>query len=194
MCHESMPLQDSKDLQSILSIVKGFHSHPLECYRQNPWWSTWYSIFCHVNGGWSAKILCLPKNSWNPTDDQTLPMTSPWISLLPKLPLFAPQVYRDCKSDDDLSCSQALNASFFARIASLTSWFHQGVLFSLSPATLSRFLPQLPAADEMIADLNSSHSFSMSSDTSGSCLNLDDILDANCFLTSLSSKASHLIR
>ena len=30
-----MPLQDSKDLQSILSIVKGFHSHPLECYRQN---------------------------------------------------------------------------------------------------------------------------------------------------------------
>ena len=86
-----MPLQDSKDLQSILSIVKGFHSHPLECYCQNPWWSTWYSIFCHVNGGWSAKILCLPKNSWNPTDDQTLPMTSPWISLLPKLPLFAPQ-------------------------------------------------------------------------------------------------------
>ena len=101
--------------------------------------------------------------------------------------------YRDCKSDDDLSCSQALNASFFARIASLTSWFHQGVLFSLSPATLSRFRPQLSAADEMIADLNSSHSFSMSSDTSGSCLNLDDILDANCFLT-LSFKASHLIR
>ena len=46
----------------------------------------------------------------------------------------------------------------------------------------------------MIADLNSSHFFSMSSDTSGSCLNLDDMLDANCFLTSLSSKASHLIR
>ena len=39
----------------------------------------------------SAKILCLPKNSWNPNDDQTLPMTSPRISLLPKLPLFAPQ-------------------------------------------------------------------------------------------------------
>ena len=34
-----MPLQDSKNLQSILSIVKGFHSHPLECYRQNQRWS-----------------------------------------------------------------------------------------------------------------------------------------------------------
>ena len=107
---------------------------------------------------------------------------------------FRASVYRDCKSDDDLSCSQALNASFFARIASLTSWFHQGVLFSLSPATQSRFRPQLLAADEMIADLKSSHSLSMFSDTSGSCLNLDDMLDANCFLTSLSSKASHLIR
>ena len=107
---------------------------------------------------------------------------------------FRASVYRDCKSDDDLSCSQALNASFSARIASLTSWFHQGVLFSLSPATLSRFRPQLSAADEMIADLKSSHSLSMFSDTSGSCLNLDDMLDANCFLTSLFSKASHLIR
>ena len=28
------------------------------CYLQNPWWSRWHSIFCHVNGGWSAKILC----------------------------------------------------------------------------------------------------------------------------------------
>ena len=86
-------------------------------------------------------------------------------------------MYRDCKSNDDLSCSKALNASFFARIASLTSWFHQGVLFSLSSATLSRFRPQLSAVDKMIADLNSSHSFSISSDTLGSCLNLDDILD-----------------
>ena len=46
----------------------------------------------------------------------------------------------------------------------------------------------------MIADLSSSHSFSMSSDTSGCCLNLEYILDANCFPTSLSSKASHLIQ
>ena len=35
VCHELMPLLHSRDLQSILSIVKGF-SHPLECYRQNP--------------------------------------------------------------------------------------------------------------------------------------------------------------
>ena len=80
---------------------------------------------------------------------------------------FRASEYRDCKSDDDLSCSQALNASFFARISSLTSWFHQDVLFSLSPATPSRFRPQLSAADQMIADLNSSHSFSMSTETSG---------------------------
>ena len=106
-------------------------------------------------------------------------MTSPWISLIAEIAAFCASVYRDCKSDDDLSCSQAMNAPFFTRIASLTFWFHQGVLFSLSPATLSRFRPQLSTADEMIADLNSSHSFSMSLDTSGSCLNLDDILDAN---------------
>ena len=96
-------------------------------------------------------------------------MISFWISLLPKL-LFL------CLS-----------------VSILTSWFHQGVLFSLSPATLSRFCPQLSTADEMITDLNGSHSFLMSSDASGSCLNLDDMLDAHCLLTSLSSKASHLI-
>ena len=77
--------------KSVLSIAKGFRSHPLESYLQNPWWSTWKSIFCHVNGGCSAKKLCLPKNSWNPTNNQTLLMTFPWISLLPKLPLFAPR-------------------------------------------------------------------------------------------------------
>ena len=84
-------------------------------------------------------------------------------------------MYRGCSSDDDLS---ALNAFFFTRIASLTSWFHQDVLFSLSPASLNRFRQQLSAADEMIADLNRSHPFSMSSDASGSCLSLDDILNA----------------
>ena len=108
-------------------------------------------------------------------------------------------MYRDCKSDRDLSCSQALNASFFARIASFISWFHQGALISQSPvltfpATLSRFLLQHSAADEVIADLNSSHSYSMSSDATGSCMNLDNRQDANCFLTSLYSKVSHLIR
>ena len=100
--------------------------------------------------------------------------------------------YWDCKSDNDLSSSKALNASFFTRLASLPCWFYQRVLFSLSPATLSRFHSQLSAANEMIADLNSSHSFLMSLDISGGYLNLDDILDTNCFLTSLSSKASHL--
>ena len=102
---------------------------------------------------------------------------------------FRPSVYRNCKSDDRLSCSKALNVSVFARIAFLTSWFHQDVLFSHSSATLSCFYPQLSAADKLIADLNSSHSLSMSLDTSESCLNLGDILDANCFLTSLSSKS-----
>ena len=111
-----------------------------------------------------------------------------------KVAAFRASLYRDCKSDDDLSCSKALNASFFAQIACLTSWFHQGVLFSLSPATLSRFLPQLSAANEIIADLNSSHSFSTSSDALVSCLNLDDLLDANCFLAFSSSKAFHSIR
>lgn len=47
------------------------------------------------------------------------------------------------------------------------------------------------AADEVIADLNKDRSNSMSSDTSGCSLNFADILDANYFLTSLSSKASH---
>ena len=34
----------------------------------------------------------------------------------------------------------------------------------------------------------------MSLDPSEDCLNVDDILDANCLGTSLSSKASHFIR
>ena len=88
----------------------------------------------------------------------------------------------------------AWNASFSAQIAFLISSFQQGVLFSQSPATLSRFRSQPSAANDMMADLKSSHSFSMSSNTSGSCLNFDDVLDANYFFTSLSSKASHLIR
>ena len=111
-----------------------------------------------------------------------------------KVATFCYSVYRDYKSDDNLSWSQVLSATFFARIASLTSWFHQDVLFSLSPTNECRFCQQLSADDEMIVDLSSSQSFSMSSDETGSCLNLDDILDENSFLISLSSKASHLIR
>ena len=83
---------------------------------------------------------------------------------------------------------KVLLSSFFHRI----SCFYQGVLYSLFSATLRRFRPQHSATDETIANLHSSHSFSISSDASGSCLNLDDILDANCFLPSLFSKASHL--
>jgi len=49
---------------------------------------------------------------------------------------FRASVYRDCKSDDDLFCNKALNASFLTRRASLTSWFHQGV-FSHYPPPLS---------------------------------------------------------
>ena len=114
-------------------------------------------------------------------------MTSPWISLLPKLPLFAPPCTGIANQMSICHVARPRTHLSLLQIASLTSWFHQGVLFSLSPATLSRFCPQLSAADEMIADLNSSHFFSMSSDTLGSFLNLDDVLDANCFLTSLST-------
>ena len=42
VCHESMPLQDSKDLQSTHSIAKGFHSHSLQCSctEQAQYWFT----------------------------------------------------------------------------------------------------------------------------------------------------------
>ena len=51
--------------------------------------------------------------------------------------------YQDCKSDNDLFCNKTLTASFFARITSLESWFHQDVLFSLPTAILSHVCPQL---------------------------------------------------
>ena len=41
----------------------------------------------------------------------------------------------NCKLDGNLSCSQAMNKSFFVWIASLTFWFHQG-LFSHDPLPL----------------------------------------------------------
>jgi len=103
-------------------------------------------------------------------------------------------VYRDCKSDDDLFCNKTLNAYFFAQIASLTSWFNQCILFSLSPVTFNRFCLQHSTAEAtmclcvlpgsfrgmgafyfklenrrdtaMIADLHNDYSFSMSSDSS----------------------------
>ena len=39
--------------------------------------------------------------------------------------------YCNQRCSDDVFVNQALNAVFFAWIASLTSWFHQAVLFSL---------------------------------------------------------------
>ena len=92
----------------------------------------------------ACKILCLTKNSWNPTDKQTPSKNILWIFLLPELAAFYTLKYQDCKSDDDHQlCNKALKTSFLAQIASLTSWFHQSVLFSLLATTLSRFHPQL---------------------------------------------------
>ena len=50
-----------------------------------------------------------------------------------KIATFRASVYRKCKLDDDLSRSKAWSASFFARIASLTFWLHQGVFFHYPP-------------------------------------------------------------
>jgi len=50
-------------------------------------------------------------------------MLSLWNFFTAKVAVFRASVYRDCKSNDDLLCNKVLNASFFARIASLTSWF-----------------------------------------------------------------------
>ena len=61
--------------------------------------------------------------------------------------------------------NMVLKASFFARTTSLTSWFNQGVLFSLLAAILSRFRQQLSTTDEIIVVRNHNHSISMSSET-----------------------------
>ena len=42
------------------------------------------------------QIICLPKNSWNPTDDQTLLITSPCFFYC-KVAAFRALVYRDGK-------------------------------------------------------------------------------------------------
>ena len=102
-------------------------------------------------------------------------LTSPCISLLPKLPLFAPQC---------IGIANQMTICFVARSERIffcsNGFFNLMVppkyFFLTIRATLSRFRPQRSAADEMIADLNSNHFFSMSSDTSRNCLNLDDIL------------------
>ena len=38
--------------------------------------------FFHASGEWSAKMLCLPMNSWNPTDDEIFPKYFLWTFLL----------------------------------------------------------------------------------------------------------------
>ena len=60
-----------------------------ECSQLNPSWRLWNLNFSHAIGEWSAKILCLPMNSWNPTDDQIPPKSVLWTFLLPELQRFA---------------------------------------------------------------------------------------------------------
>ena len=152
----------------------------------------WRSIFCQVNGGWPAKIL------WRKIIGiQPKTKLEPWLLLefiYGRRCRFRTPMYRDCKSDDDLSCSKVLNASFFAQIASLISWLHQNVLFSLLPATLSRFCSQLSTADELIADLNCSHFFLMSFGCIGEVLELRWYTGCKFCPYFFIPKASHLIQ
>ena len=64
--------------------------HPLGYSKLNPWWRLWYLNFSHANSKWSAKIHCLPMNSWNTSDNQTPPKSVLWTFLLPELQLFMP--------------------------------------------------------------------------------------------------------
>ena len=49
-----------------------------------------YWVQFHAIGEWSAKLLCLPMNSWNPTDDQIPSKSVLRTFLLPKLQIFSP--------------------------------------------------------------------------------------------------------
>jgi len=115
-------------------------------------------IFCHANGGSFAKILCLPINSWSPTDDRTPPMISRWTSLLPKLQPFAPQCteianqMKICFATRP-SCIFLCSNRFFNILVPLGCCF--------LPATLNRFCPQYSTAETMIADLSRSPQFHM---------------------------------
>ena len=80
---------------------------------------------------------------------------------------------------------------FFTRIASLTSWLHQGVHFSLLIVPPTRLRPQQLLADVMTVARNKHHSVSMSSVEAQSSLNLDAMLCANAVRTSLSANDSH---
>ena len=99
-----------------------------------------------------------------------------------------PLEYYKRSSSDDLFASQALSATFFAQIASLTSSFNQGVLLSLLFVPTIRLRPQQLVADVMTAVQNKHHSVLMSSVEVGSSLNLDAILSANAVRTFLFAK------
>ena len=83
--------------------------------------------------------------------------------------------YWYCILDDDFFCNKALKVSFFAWIASSTSWFHQDVLFSLPTAILSHFNPPLSSANEIITVWKNGHFISMPSKICCSCQNFDAI-------------------
>ena len=120
-----------------------------------------------------------------------------WTFLLPDLLLFCVLEYWNCKSDEDLLCSKALKSSFFVWIASLASWFHQGVLFSwihYPPPFLAAFFDNFQELmKSLLFGTTTIHFISLSSETSGSSRNFVAMLDANYFLTSLSARASHFI-
>ena len=98
--------------------------------------------------------------------------------------------YCERSSSDDLFARQALSITSFARIASLTSWFYQGVLFSLLYVFPTCLRPQQLVVDVVTAVRNEHHSVSLSSFAVKSSLNLDAMLCANAVRTSLSANNS----
>ena len=181
MCQWMLPLLGSANLYIIRSVAKGF---PFSSLRML---SVEFMMEIVVLKLFNSKqqLLCLPMNSWNPTDDQTPPKSffGPFYCLSCS---FCTLKYQDCKSDNDLFCNKALKASFFAWITSLTSWIHQSILFTL-PARLS-------TADEIIVVWNNDHySISMSSETPEIYQNFVAMQKVYCFLAFLSARTSHII-
>ena len=76
-----------KHYDSFLMIVKGFLYYPFECFQLNPLWRLRCLSFSHASGEWPIKILRLPINSWNQTDDQTptsnnISLFGSWYSII----------------------------------------------------------------------------------------------------------------
>jgi len=84
------------------------------------------------------------------------------------------------RAGDVSACSE----TFFTRIASFTSWFHQGDTFLPPVATPGRFCPHTRPADKMTTALKNRYS-SASDAHSGSSRNKDGLLFAKVFLTYL---------